>query len=128
MSGIKRAERIGGEVFSVLAAVLRDGLKDPRVGSITITSVRVSDDLSVARVNFVTLGGQGDCAAVVEGLESAKGYLRREVGKRLRLRIVPDLRFHLDTQLDKAMEMTRVLRGLSDERAIREQHEAGAEE
>lgn len=123
MSGTKRAVRVSGEVFAVLAAVLRDGLKDPRVGPITITSVRVSDDLSVARVNFVPLGGRGDPVEVVEGLESAKGYLRREVGKRLRLRIVPDLRFHLDTHLDKAMEITEVLRGLSDERAHREGEE-----
>jgi ribosome-binding factor A len=128
MSGIKRAERVGGEVLAVLAAVLRDGLKDPRVGPITITSVRVSDDLSVARINFVPLGGRGDSAEVVEGLESAKGYLRRQVGKRLRLRIVPDLRFHLDTHLDKAMEMTEVLRGLSEQRAVREREAAGAEE
>lgn len=128
MSGIKRAERIGGEVSSVLAAVLRDGLKDPRVGPITITSVRVSDDLSVARINFVPLGGQGDPTEVVEGLESAKGYLRRQVAKRLRLRIVPDLRFHLDTQLDKAMEMTEFLRGLSEERAVREREAEGHEE
>ncbi len=128
MSGIKRAERVGGEVLSALAAVLRDGLKDPRVGPITITSVRVSDDLSVARINFVPLGGRGDPGEVVEGLESAKGYLRRQVGKRLRLRIVPDLRFHLDTHLDKAMEMTKVLRSLSEERAVREADDTGAEE
>jgi ribosome-binding factor A len=120
MSGNNRAERVAGEIQSALSSILRDGLKDPRVGPLTLTTVRVSADLRVARINFVPLGGDGDPVEIVEGLESALGFLRRQLGRQLRLRHVPELHFHLDTHLDQAMHMTDLLDQLSAERAVRE--------
>ena len=120
MSDVKRSVRVASEVSFALAQVLREGVKDPRVTPITITSVRLSDDLSVARVNFVPLGGTGDAEAIVAGLESARGYLRREVGRRVRLRYVPELRFHIDEHLEQAIGMTALLDQLTAARAEEE--------
>lgn len=120
MSNYKRSDRVAGEVSFALSRILQEGLRDPRVTSITITSVRLSPDLSVARVNFVPLGGQGDVDGIVDGLNSARGYLRRELGRHIRLKYVPELRFHLDEQLDRAMGMTALLDRLTAARGDEE--------
>ncbi len=120
MSDYKRSDRVAGEVSFALSRILQEGVRDPRVTTITITSVRLSPDLSVARVNFVPLGGHGDVDEIVEGLNSARGYLRRELGRRVRLRYVPELRFHVDEQLDRAMGMTALLDQLTAARAHEE--------
>lgn len=115
-----RAQRVAGEIADILATLLRRGVRDPRVTPITITSVRVSPDLSVARVNYVPLGGEGDPESLADGLASAGGYLRRQLGRQLRLRITPELHWHLDQNLEKAIGMTRLLDQLAEERAERE--------
>jgi ribosome-binding factor A len=76
----------------------------------------MSADLRVADINIVPLGGDGDGEALIEGLESATGFLRRQVGRHLQLRHTPELRFHLDTQLNVAIEMTRLLDRMTAER------------
>ena len=116
MASYKRANRVSGEIRGALAEILTHGLKDPRVTPITMTSVRVTDDLRIARINFVPLGGEGDGAKILAGLEAARGYLRRELGRRVRLKYVPELRFHLDTALDEAIAMTRLLDQMAAER------------
>ncbi|MEC7949116.1 MAG: 30S ribosome-binding factor RbfA [Myxococcota bacterium] len=120
MSDYKRSDRVAGEVSHALSRILQEGLRDPRVSTLTITSVRMSDDLSIARVNFVPLGGHGNADDIIDGLNSARGYLRRELGRRVRLKYVPELRFHLDEQLDRAMGMTALLDKLSAARAHEE--------
>lgn len=115
-----RAQRVAGEIADILATLLRRGVRDPRVTPITITSVRVSPDLSVARVNYVPLGGEGDAESLADGLASAGGFLRRQLGRQLRLRITPELHWHLDNNLEKAIGMTQLLDQLAEERAQRE--------
>ena len=117
MSAPNRPDRVAGEITAALSQILREGLRDPRVGQITLTSVRITDDLRLARVNFIPLGGQGDPEEIVKGLQSASGYLRRELGNRVHLRYVPELRFHLDTHLDEAMHITCVLDKMIEDRA-----------
>ena len=115
MSSFKRASRVAGEVHTALAAILVSGLKDPRVTPITLTSIRVTDDLRIARVNFVPLGGRGDGEKILEGLKAAQGYLRREVGRRVRLKYVPELRFHLDEGLSDSFRVTEILDRMSQD-------------
>ena len=117
MSDKKRSDRIAGEVTAALAAILHEGLRDPRVTPLTITQVHVTEDLRLARVNFVPLGGQGDPDAIIAGLNSARGFLRRGLGQMLRLKYVPELTFHLDVKLDEAMELTALLDRLTAARA-----------
>jgi ribosome-binding factor A len=123
-----RSERVSGEVADVLAELLRQGLRDPRVTPITLTSVKVSPDLGVAHVNFIPLGGEGQPAEILAGLRSATGFLRRELGHRLRLRHVPELRFHLDDSISRGVEMTQFLDALpqTHPRAIEGEEGAGA--
>lgn len=112
----QRAEKVAAEIHQVLARLLREEIKDPRVGPLSLTSLHMSRDLRIAHINLVPLGGQGDPAALLEGLEAAGGFLRRAVGQELRLRHTPELRFHLDEGVDEAMRMTRLLRELEAQR------------
>jgi ribosome-binding factor A len=109
----RRSDRIAGQLQSVLSTVLLEGVRDPRVRPITITHVRVSDDLRLARVNFTPLGGDGDPASILAGLKAASGYLRREVGLRLNLKYLPELVFHVDERVGKAMRVSQLLDAMS---------------
>jgi ribosome-binding factor A len=71
----------------------------------SITSVEVSGDLSVAKIRFLPLGGQGDAAGMLAGLNAARGFLRRQLGHQMRVRTVPELRFELDEEHDRAFSV-----------------------
>ena len=116
MSTYQRPERVAQQVSQVLSATFRRGIRDPRVTPLTITRVRMSPDLRVADINVVPLGGDGDAESLLDGLESATGFLRRQVGRELRLRHTPELRFHIDTMLDEVIAMTRLLDQMAAER------------
>ena len=120
-----RPDRVAQQVTQVLTSLFRRGIRDPRVTALTITRVRMSADLRVADINVVPLGGDGDTASLLDGLESATGYLRRQLGRELRLRHTPELRFHIDGLLDEAIGMTRLLDRMAADRRSRE---GGAEE
>lgn len=84
--------------------ILRE-VKDPRVQRVTITRVDVSPDLSHAKVLITVLGAGEPQPDVVEALSHAAGFLRHSLGKRLRLRSVPELRFSYDESLDRAAHL-----------------------
>lgn len=116
-----RASRVAHEIRAVLARTLLDGVKDPRVTPITLTRVEVTPDLRTAHVHFAPLGGRGEAQEILAGLKAATGFLRRQLGRQVRLRYVPDLIFHADVHLDAAVEMTRMLERMSVERSARTQ-------
>ena len=99
MSG-NRAERVAEAIRAELADMIRRNVKDPRVeraGLLTVTRVEVTRDISVARVWVSFVGGtKAAIPAAIEGLTSAAGVMRGEIGRRLSLRHAPDLRFHTD--------------------------------
>lgn len=109
MTQNRRLDRVAGDIAELLSELIRAGLRDPRVTPLTITVVRMSVDLRIAHVNFTSLGGKGDPESILAGLRSATGYLRRELGRRLQMRHVPELRFHVDDSLERGFDMTRVL-------------------
>ena len=92
----RRAERLGHEIRVVLAEMLVRDLKDPRIGFVTVTRVELTADLYHARIYVSVLGSPEEQQKSVEGLSSAAGYLRREIGHRLELRRAPELAFILD--------------------------------
>ena len=104
MRGFKRTERVSGEVHRVLAEEVRE-VKDPRVGPLSITSVNVTDDLRLARVRIVPLGGVGDAESLLEGLRAASGFLSRRLAKKLRMKYSPKLEFFLDDSLEQAFQI-----------------------
>ncbi len=105
MTDNRRTGRVAAEIRGALTELLAD-LSDPRVGSITVTSVRVSRDLRVAWIDILPLGGVGDRDAVMAGLSSAGGFLRSRIARRVRLRYVPELRFAIDRDFDTAEDLS----------------------
>ena len=108
----KRAERVGQAVQEELGRMLLRDLKDPRIGGVTVVRVRVTDDLKHARA-FVALSGDAAARArALEGLRSAAGFLRGELGRRLHLRYAPEVRFEADESLDEMQRLGDLFRTL----------------
>src|SRR5688572_32286047 len=101
----------------VLGELLQRQVKDPRVGFVTITAVRVKPDLSRADVYYTVLGDERDRAATQAGLESAAPFLRSETGRRVRLRTLPDLEFHFDETPVRAQQVDSILADIHKEEA-----------
>jgi ribosome-binding factor A len=113
----QRTERIAGEVRAVVGEVLaRQEIKDPRVrgcGIITVTHVRMSGDLRQAWVMFTVHGaGELELERVREGLDHAGGVFRHAIGRRLRLKLTPQLLFQVDRVFDQASKVEQLLREL----------------
>ncbi len=105
-----RTDRVAQQVQQEIAMILQRDFKDPRVGWVTVSAVEVSKDLAYVKV-FVTLLGQEDqkdkIEETIEILNKAKGFFRSEIGKRMRLRIVPEVKFEYDNSLVTGIEMSR---------------------
>jgi ribosome-binding factor A len=104
-----RILRIEAEMQRVLAELIAREVKDPRVGSVTVTAVDLAPDLSEARVFFLPFGGKHTGAEVSAGLTRAAGYLRGEVGRGLALRHAPRLSFVLDEQFERAERLSALI-------------------
>jgi len=96
MNSFKRADRVADLIKIEISNLLLKQVRDPRIGLVTITGVKVTDDLRTARIFFVELGKDQCSEEVQAGLGKAAGFLRRELGRRLRLRCVPELLFAYD--------------------------------
>jgi len=103
-----RTDRIAAEMMRDLSTLIRTELRDPRIGMVSIHEIRVSKDLSVAKVYYTILDQQeaGETQAV---LDRASGFLRHHLGKMIRLRKIPELRFIFDTTLVSANELTALI-------------------
>ena len=109
---MSRAARVGDLLKEELSELLLREIKDPRIGFVTITEVWVSDDLRHARVYVVTHETGEGRKRSLEGLDSARSYLRSALGRRLRLRYVPDLRFCIDESLEQGLRIHEILKSL----------------
>jgi len=107
-----RAQRVGDQILKVIAPFLLQKVKDPRVEGVTLTGVRLSKDLRVAKVYFSVLGEDKDIKNAADGLESAKGFIKRELGSRLDLRVMPDIQFLHDESFARGLRIERLLEGL----------------
>ncbi len=111
----RRPERVAALVQETLAEAISGQLKDPRVGFVTVTGVSVSPDCTHAHVRVSVLGNDDDQERAMEGLASAKGYLRTHLARNLDLRIAPEIHFILDRGLEHAQHMNEILDALIDE-------------
>jgi ribosome-binding factor A len=105
----RRIERVNQLLLEELASLLRTESKDPRVRTVTITGVETTSDLKHADVFVRTLGGEMPVEEAIEGLESAEGFLRRQLGRNLRLRRIPEMRFVADYTLEHARRIENLL-------------------
>jgi ribosome-binding factor A len=115
MTAGRRARRVGEQILQEMAYLILEKVKDPRVSDVTLTGIRLSNDLKQARVYYSVLGDENRAARAQAGLESAKGFIKREIGLRLSLRYVPELRFIHDTSLVAGSRMERLLDGLKED-------------
>jgi ribosome-binding factor A len=104
-----RAAKVADRIKVVVAQALENRIKDPRLGFITITDVRVTGDLQQASIFYTVLGDDEARANTAKALESAKGVLRTEVGRELGTRIVPTLTFIVDALSESARNFEELL-------------------
>jgi ribosome-binding factor A len=115
---LRRQKRIADVIQRELSDIVRRRVKDPRLEGVTITGSRVSPDYQYADVYFYRLGGAPEeLQEAKQGLESASGFIRRELGGRLTIRHTPALRFHLDESIDYGDHMETLFAQLRQERA-----------
>lgn len=104
-----RAAKVAERIREVVARLLDSGVKDPRLGMVTVTDVRVTGDLQHATVFYTVFGGEEQARQSQKALDSAKGMLRSHVGKQLGLRLTPSLDFVLDALPETARSLEDVL-------------------
>jgi ribosome-binding factor A len=97
--GLRRQQKVAELIQAEISAILLRKLKDPRLGFLTITGVKMSPDLRYARVYFSTIGDKERVETALAGLRSATGLIRGEIGRSLDLKYCPDLAFHFDESL-----------------------------
>jgi ribosome-binding factor A len=120
----KRAERVSEAIKREVSVMLTQEVKDPGIHFVTVTSVKTADDLRNANIYVSVLGDEKTREESMKGLDRAKGYLRKELGARLKLRYTPDIHFRLDESLDHAIK----IRGILNELKAKERPDHEAEE
>ena len=114
-SGKRRPERLAALIQESVAAAMAKSLKDPRIGFVTVTGVSVSADGTHAVVRVSVMGNEEDKARALEGLESARGFIRRLVGQRVRMRYTPELIFTFDKSLEYGMRIEETIERIKHE-------------
>jgi ribosome-binding factor A len=110
----KRAVRVSDQMKQEIADILMRKIKDPRIGFVTITDVDVSDDLRNAKVFVSVYGGDEAKKASLLGLKSAAPFIRSELGKRMRLRILPELLFRFDATVERGAHIMELLHSIEE--------------
>ena len=110
MASDSRAVRVAEVVRAEVAQLLTKGLKDPRVGFVSIMAVKMSPDLQYANLYVSVYGSEKEKKDSLIGLRNSAGWIRRELGRRLKLRLTPEVRFFEDTTLDDVFHLEEVLK------------------
>ena len=107
--GFARADRVAEQMRRDLAQLLSQEVKDPRVGMISITAVELTPDYAHAKVFFTSLQPAGQRPEILRGLHAAAGFLRREIGRRIRIHTTPELHFHYDESVERGAELSQLI-------------------
>lgn len=111
--GSRRLEKINVQIQREISDILMRRVKDPRIGFVSVTGAKISNDYDVAVVYVSTFGDPAEREASWKGLERARPFIRSELGKRIRLRKTPDIIFRLDDSIERGAEIERALRTLN---------------
>jgi ribosome-binding factor A len=114
----ERNARLEGEIRSVLSDLLRSEVNDPRLANVTVSLIRLTADRSKASVYYSVIGDAEREREASDGFSAAAPFMRRQLGRRMRLRTVPSLEFFRDTSYEYGDRMERLLDRLSDERLL----------
>jgi ribosome-binding factor A len=121
----KRNSRLSGEMKKVIADIIRKDVKDPRISDLmSVTDVNVTEDLKFAKV-YISV--YGDSEPTLEALQSAKGFIRREVGRNIKMRITPELIFVKDDSIEKGIYMSSLIDKVINEEAGKKDDEIESE-
>lgn len=112
-----KAEKMSGIIQKEISQIIQFELKDPKVGFVTITDVKCSSDLSIAKVYVSFLGQDARKEAGMNALKRSKGFIRSELAKRLSIRKTPDLVFLQDDSLEKGNKIERIIFDLNQKKA-----------
>jgi ribosome-binding factor A len=112
-----RSQRIADRIREELSEMLLQEVSDPRLAGVSVTDVTVDRELTVADVYVSALEGSVRSQEILEGLQHAQGYLRRELAQRIELRIFPRLRFRWDATFERADRIERLIASLHEDEA-----------
>lgn len=112
----QRARRVSEEIKKEVATILRDEVKDPEVGFVTITGVQLSNDLSDAKIFYSVMGDQDAVERSKAALDRALGFIRRALGQRIQLRHVPEIQFRHDRSIEEGAHIDALLEQIKEER------------
>jgi len=110
MKPYARNDRVAGLIQQVLAELLQKEIRDPRLAAVTVTGVKVSKDLRIAKVYFAVPGDSVHQKAALDGFHQARGYVKRELAQRMELRYMPDLKFFYDESIEHAARIEALLK------------------
>src|SRR5690349_13745617 len=116
MSTKGRGQRVGELIRHEIAGLLSRGLKDPRIGFVSVMGVEMSKDLHYATVNVSLYGDEKERKSSLIALQNSAGWIRRELGKHLRLRFTPEVRFRTDGSLDQVYALEKVFDEIHEDR------------
>jgi len=105
----QRAQRVAETIHKEISNLLIKGLKDPRIGFVTITSVDITSDLRQAKVYYTLMGSQDDRDQTQSGLNSSSSFVRQQLGKVLRMRHIPEVHFIYDASFDYGQRIEKLL-------------------
>ena len=105
----KRSDRVQELLLEEVSRIIQHGLKDPRIGFVTVTRIELSDNLKHAKVHVSIMGDEQQKEDSIEGLNSAKGYIRSCLGKNLYLKYIPELIFKLDETAEHVQKISKII-------------------
>ncbi|MCL2658799.1 MAG: 30S ribosome-binding factor RbfA [Betaproteobacteria bacterium] len=120
--GFSRSDRVAEQIRRELAELIRLEVKDPRVGFVTLTAVEVTPDYAHAKIFFTTLEGESAVPELAQGLRHAGGFLRRELGRRIRIHTIPELHWVYDRSIEQGAQLSALI-----DEAVRSDADAAAE-
>ncbi len=111
-----RVSRLAEEIKREVTDIVRNHLKDPRISHLTsVTEVEVSKDMRYAKIFVSVYGSEEEQVKTLEGLQSANGFIRSELGRRIRLRYLPEITFNLDTSIEQGVKISQIIDKVCDE-------------
>lgn len=116
-----RTNRVGEQIRKELSQIIQREIKDPRIGFVTITGVEVTGDLSQAKVYLSIFGSEEQQKDSLRALEKAKGFMRTEIGRRVRLRHTPELLFKIDESVEYGSRIESLLTKIHQEEGDRDE-------
>lgn len=114
----RRQQRVAEEIQRRASTFIREELKDPRIGFLTVTGVDINSDLTQATIHVSVLGDETEQRQTLAALQRAKGVVKRDIGDWLQIRTTPDISFKLDNSIERGTRVLEIIRGLEQEHEV----------